>query len=162
DQAMALGMPGYAIGKLEQAEEQGMNPATVKWRLIDLYAQVGQPDKTFELITNLDDPGLFTGPGTPAHRQALDSFLIGDYAHATALWQRALAQLRGAQSIQALTAARGLVQGEPKGATAGFREVPGLVNEEATWEYELGLCLLESGNPDLGAELGGAGDHLAK
>jgi tetratricopeptide (TPR) repeat protein len=162
NRAMAMGMPGYAIAKLEQAEEQGMNLATVKWQLVDLYTQVGLPDKTFELVTNLDDPGLYTGPGTPAHRQATDSFLIGDYTHAKDLWRRALSQLRGTEAMQAMAAARSLIQGEAKGATATFREVPGLVNEEATWEYELGLCLLEAGNPEIEGDTTDAGDHMAK
>jgi hypothetical protein len=160
DMALSRGMPKYAIGKLELADEQGVNLNTVKWRLFDLYGQTAQPERAIELVANIDDPTLNTGPGTPSHRQGLASLLIGNYDNAASLWRsRALPQLRGALAAQALAAGRYLVDGEVKGASVSFRELPGEIGDEASWEMMLGLALLESGPISLNAGtslLGGA------
>lgn len=149
DYALSQGMPGYAIERLEAAEELGVSLDTVKSRLVDLYCQTGQPDKSFDLVSNIEDKALYTGPGTPAHRQGLVSFLLGDYDNAASLWRdRALQQVKADVSGGAVQAAQNLLQGNVKPSVAGFVHLPTLLLDEATWEYELGLCLIESGQPD--------------
>lgn len=157
DFALSRGMPGYAIERLEAAEELGVSLDNIKSRLVDLYCQTGQPDKTFELVSNIEDPALSTGPGTPSHRQGLVSFLLGDYDSAASLWRdRALKQIRTDVTLGAVQAAQNLLQGNVKPSVAGFTHLPSLLLDEATWEYELGLCLIESGQP------GSAASHLSR
>ncbi|MEO6808323.1 MAG: tetratricopeptide repeat protein [Isosphaeraceae bacterium] len=149
DFALSRGMPGYAIERLEAAEELGVSLDNVKSRLVDLYCQTGQPDKSFELVSNIEDPALSTGPGTPAHRQGRVSFLLGDYDNAASLWRdRALKQIRAEVTVGAVQSAQNLLQGNVKPSVAGFVHLPTMLLDEATWEYELGLCLIESGQPD--------------
>jgi hypothetical protein len=79
----------------------------------------------------------------------LVSFLLGDYDNATSLWRdRALQQIKADVSGGAVQAAQNLLQGNVKPSVAGFVHLPTLLLDEATWEYELGLCLIESGQPD--------------
>lgn len=155
--AMQRGCPGQAMAKLLQAEDQGVNPAAVKSQLVDLYLQTGQPEKTFDLVANIDDPALNTGPGTPSYRFGMVSLLIGDYENASSLWRdRAIPQLRNERTSQALLSSRSLLTGQIKAATVGIRELPGELQQGAEWETELGLCLLEAGDPE------GAATHLAE
>ena len=155
--AMQRGCPGLAMGKLALAEDQGVSLATVKSQLVDLYLQTGQPEKTFDLVANIDDPALNTGPGTPSYRFGMVSLLIGDYENASSLWRdRAIVQLRNERTSQALLSARSLLGGQIKAATVGIRELPGELQQGAEWEAELGLCLLEMGDPE------GAATHMAE
>ena len=54
--------------------------------------------------------------------------------------------------MRALTMAQLLTRGELTHATNFSLILPTLVSRQATWEYDLALCLLESGSPDRAAE----------
>ena len=79
DLCISYGMPGLAISKLADAEEQGVSAVSVRYRLVDLYCQTGQPEEALKEVSNIEDPALNTGPGTPSHRQGMFSFLLGNY-----------------------------------------------------------------------------------
>ncbi len=154
--AQQNGFPGIAIEELLAAESSGVSMAAVRWRLVDLYCQIGQPDEAYNLLdtTNVNDPSLATGPGTAAYRQGLVSFLLGFYGNAAFFWQlHALPQLQATQSVQALSAVRGFLFGDAEGLTRSTLELTGspgargLVQTEAMWESDLAFCLLESGLP---------------
>jgi tetratricopeptide (TPR) repeat protein len=154
--AMSQGTPGIAIREMEEAEATGLTQGALRSRLLDLYCQVGWPDKAFELlstVSNVEDASLNTGPGTASYRQGLVYFLIGNYDLSAALWRdRALPQLRGSQGLEALEAARAFVRGLPKEAADRYQELPGRVGNQAVWESELGYCLLEAGKPSEAAD----------
>ncbi|MBX6313188.1 MAG: hypothetical protein IRY99_09780, partial [Isosphaeraceae bacterium] len=158
EEASRRGMPGLAIARLEDAEKLGVSPNQVKWRLVDLYCQTGQPDRSFDVVnlSNTEDPALLTGPGTAFQRQGLISFLIGDYDNAALLWERAIFQIRMAQALESLQAARQLLAGQPRASAEQFQGLPNLVSLEASWEADLGFCLLESGHPQA------AGEHFTR
>jgi tetratricopeptide (TPR) repeat protein len=141
------------IRELEEAEAQGVGLSRVKSRLLDLYCLTGRPDKAVEQLGNLsvDDPALSTGPGTSPYRHGLMNLLVGNYANAATEWDRALLQLRGSESVDALESVRMVLHGEPRSAATSLQELPGRVRNQADWEFEIGLCLLESGNPELAA-----------
>jgi tetratricopeptide (TPR) repeat protein len=147
--AQGRGAVALAIRELEDAEQAGINAATVKWRLVDLYCDTGQPDRALELMASSDinDPNLDTGPGTAAFRQGRVNFLLGNYENAEFLWELAIRQVREAQTRQALAAASSLLRGQAQAATPAFLELPGQVGAQARWEFELALCLLEAGKP---------------
>jgi tetratricopeptide (TPR) repeat protein len=157
--AMSQGAPGIALQELSEAEQIGLSQGPAHAQLIDLYCQVGQADKAFELLGesgNVEDPALNTGPGTASYRQGLVYFLIGNYNFAALMWRdRAIRQLRDSQGMQALEATRSFLRGLVREAAQSIQELPGNVGNQAVWEAELGLCLLEAGKP---AE---AADHLA-
>jgi tetratricopeptide (TPR) repeat protein len=154
--ALSNGTPGIAIREMEEAEDSGLAQGALRARLIDLYCQVGWPDKAFELlgtISNVEDPSLNTGPGTASYRQGLVYFLIGNYELSAALWRdRALPQLRSSEGLEALEAARSLLRGLPREASEQFQALPGRISTQAVWESELGFCLLEAGKPSEAAE----------
>jgi tetratricopeptide (TPR) repeat protein len=155
DYALRQGAPGLAIQLLEEANESGVPMAQVKPKLLDLYCQVGEPDKALELFNMVDDPSLMTGAGTSAYRQGMANLLLGGYGVAASLWEtRALPQIRGTQSMEALEAGRILLRGEARASSQAFQELPGKVGTQAAWEFELGLCQLEGGSPSQ------AGEHL--
>jgi tetratricopeptide (TPR) repeat protein len=138
------------IREFEEAEAQGVGSARVKARLLDLYCLSGRPDRALEELSNLnqDDPALSTGPGTAAYRHGLMNLLLGNYEPTAKIWwDRALLQLRGAESVQALDSVRAFLQGEPRTATNVILELPGHVQNQSQWEFELGLCSLEAGRP---------------
>jgi tetratricopeptide (TPR) repeat protein len=138
-----------AIRELEGADQEGLDAATVKWRLIDLYCDTGQPDHALDLLSRSDinDPNLDTGPGTSAFRQGRVNFLLGNYENAEYLWERAIWQTRLMQAQQALGAAMALPKGAALAATRVLLELPGQIQSQARWEFELALCLLEAGKP---------------
>ena len=146
--ALIRGMVGLAIVELQEAQDAALSPG-VKARLFDLYCQAGQPDLAFELFNgNINDPSLSTGPGTGNYRQGLAYFLIGSYDMAASLWRdRAIPEIRAAGAIQALQAGRAFLQGNARSAADVIQELPDLVSNQANWEFELGLCLLEGGKP---------------
>jgi tetratricopeptide (TPR) repeat protein len=155
--ALSLGLVGMAIDELYEADQSAVRVNVVRPMLLDLYCQTGQPDRATDILGSTEDPSLGTGPGTAAHRQGLVSYLIGSYGFTATLWQqRAIPELRAAQAGQALVTGQSLLKGEIRAATQGFLQLPNQVNTEAGWEAELGLCLLESGDPDRAAE------HLTK
>ncbi|HWT77680.1 MAG TPA: hypothetical protein VN648_02635, partial [Candidatus Methylomirabilis sp.] len=153
------GAPGLAIGELEEANRGNMSPMIVKPQLVDLFCFTGQPDRAVELLSTgaSEDPNLGTEPGTSFLRQGQVYFLLGNYMTAAHLWQeRAIPRLRFDRSMRALLMAQVLARGELTKATKINLELPSLVSRQAYWEYELALCLLESGSPD------GAADYFAR
>jgi len=149
--ALAQGGVALAIEKLADAERNSMSPAVVKPRLIDLYCNTGQPDKALELLAvgAIDDPNLGPEPGAGALRQGRVYFLLGNYFSTATLWQtRAIPRLQADRSNRVLAAAGILTHGEATQTTNEFLAVPGSLNQQATWEYDLGMCQLEAGLPE--------------
>jgi len=52
--------------------------------------------------------------------------------------------------------ARDFLNGDVRGATTSYLQLPDRVTSESNWEADLALCLLESGDP------AGAGEHFTK
>ena len=168
--AQQRGMIGMAIAELKDVEAQGLRPEAVRARLVDLYCQVGQADKAQELVggpqSSLEDPSLETEPGMGYYRHARIFLLMGDYGSARALYSQAIARLRSNTIRMALDTASsstfpmggqtGTLQGNFPLATRLAMEMPAQVATEASWESELGLLLLEAGDPR------GAGDELTQ
>lgn len=156
--AMSQGTPGIAAQELSDADQSGLAQGALRAQLLDLYCQIGWVDRAFELLGetgNIEDPALNTGPGTASYRQGLVYFLIGSYDLAALMWRdRALRQLREAEGMQTLEAARSFLRGMARESAEVIQEMPGRVNTQAEWEAELGLCLVEAGKPSEAA------DHL--
>ena len=154
--ARANGAPGLAIHELEEANDAGANIPGVRPSLVDLYCEVGLPDKAFDVIfsLNVDDPTLSTGVGTASYRQGLVYLLLGNYENAVTLWRdKAIAQVRTQRNMEAPLAGGRLLQGEPVAAVRMFLELPEKVNLQAEWEFEVALAALEAGlSPDLVAD----------
>ncbi len=153
--ALQAGLVGQAITKLEEAQLAGTNPQAVNPRLLDQYCRIGQPDRALDLISGEnDDPNLSTGAGTSAYRNGMVSYLIGNSQVAAFRWQRtAIPQVQSEQLGMGLTAGVSVTRGDIKAATNAFLELPNKVNNQASWEFDLGMCLLEGGqSPDLAAE----------
>ncbi|HMB03546.1 MAG TPA: hypothetical protein VKP69_07380, partial [Isosphaeraceae bacterium] len=141
--------------ELEEADRSGINPALVRPQLLDLYCDTGQPERAVELLSsgNVEDPALGGEPGVSALRHGRVYFLLGNYEYAASLWQeRAIPQLRFERGARALSAGRMLVTGETQTALNTLINIPGKIATQAAWEYDLALCRLESGRPDLAAE----------
>ena len=152
------GAIGLAISELEEANRGNMSPLVVKPQLVDLYCLTGQPDRALELLSvgATEDPNLGTEPGSSFNRQGLVYLLLGNYATAEHLWHsRAIPRLRYDRSQRAMSMGQFITRGELTQATNASLVLPTLVNRQALWEYEVGLCMLESGS------LEGAGDTLA-
>ncbi len=153
--ALSQGGAGWAIGQLAEAERGGVSPAVVKPQLIDLYCNTGQPDKALELLSlgsTIDDPNLGSEPGTAALRQGQVYFLLGNYVSAATLWlERAIPRVRFERSMRALTAGQALTRGEAVGTSNAFIGLPSTLGQQASWEYDAAMCLLESGLPDQAA-----------
>jgi tetratricopeptide (TPR) repeat protein len=156
--ARQQGAIGMAIDKLARADESGDSPAIVKPLLLELYCLTGQPDKASEMLNvgAIGDPNLGTEPGMATYRQGLVFELIGNYRSAAGLFDRSLLQLRMSRSGKAMMAARSLIRGEDMLATNEFLGIPTSLEQQASWELDLAMCLLEGGEP---AE---AADHFTK
>jgi tetratricopeptide (TPR) repeat protein len=153
--AMQMGGAGMAIALLADAELANVSPAVVKPRLIDLYCNSGQPDKALDLfnVGAIDDPNLGTEPGAAALRQGRVYFLLGNYLSASTLWtDRAIPRLRLDRSGRVLGGGIALVRGEASAAANIFMAMPGSLLQQASWEYDLAMCELESGLPERAAE----------
>jgi tetratricopeptide (TPR) repeat protein len=152
--ALEQGAPQLAQAQFESAQQNGMSPAVVNPQLVDLYCNTGQPEKASELMSgNVEDPTLETEPGMAVFRNGLINLLLGNYEYAATLWgERALPRLRFERGRQALLAAQQFIRGEIKGASNAFLTAPGRISTQALWEYDLALCLLESGGPEKAAE----------
>ena len=154
--ARSNGAPGLAIHELEEVNDSGANIPMARPTLVDLYCEVGLPDKAFDVIFNLnvDDPSLSTGLGTASYRQGLVYFLLGNYGDTAKLWgDNSIRPLRLQRSLQAPMATQMLLGGDPVASTRMFLELPNKVSQQAEWEFELGLVALEGGlPPDLVAE----------
>ena len=118
DLCISYGMPGLAI---VATPRHGSRP--VRYRLVDLYCQTGQPEEALKEDEQHRGPHLNTGPGTPLHRQGMFSFLLGNYENTSRAWrERAIPQLQ-MRRVQSLQAGRGLLRGDVKPpTTAGFRD----------------------------------------
>jgi tetratricopeptide (TPR) repeat protein len=153
--ARQRGAAGLAITKFAEAERSGISLAAVKPRLIDLYCMTGQPDKALDLLSvgAVDDPNLGPEPGTAAYRQGLVYYLLGNYLSTASLWQeRAIPRLRFDRSERVLGAGRALTIGEAMVAANNLLALPGTLNQQATWEYDLAICQLEAGLPEEAAK----------
>jgi tetratricopeptide (TPR) repeat protein len=152
--ARSRGAPGLALVELEEADRTGLSPAVAKPQLVDLYGDTGQPEKAQELLgtSPLEDTAIDSAPGSAAARQARVNYLLGFYESAARLWQdTAITRLRFDRALRALNHTVTLIRGQPDAATRLVLELPGRVELQAAWEYDLGLCLLEAGRPDLAA-----------
>jgi tetratricopeptide (TPR) repeat protein len=159
--AINAGFPGIAIHELEEAENTGVPLDQFLSMLVNLYCRTGQPEKANEKLTNrpLEDPALFGGPGTPAYTHGLVNFLMGYYDNTIVFWRdNALGQALFTEKSQELEVARDILRGVPENAVSAAIDVtgipgkPGLIESESTWEFELALCLLEAGDPDLAGQ----------
>lgn len=153
--AIQNGAPGLAIQELEEADRTNLSPALVKPQLLDLYSDTGQPEKAAEVLGagSPDDPSLGGEPGLAALRQGQVYFLLGNYEDASLLWdKRAIQQLRFDRSERALSQLQTFLRGIPKPSVNTLVTIPSKLATQASWEYDLGLCLLEAGAPELAAE----------
>ena len=155
--AESNGFPGFALQELEEAENQGVPLEKILNMMVGLYCRTGQPEKANERLQNrqLDDPALYGGAGTPAYTHGLVNLLMGYYDNTVAFWRdTALVQALMSERSQKLAVAREVLAGLPDRAiptTLDLTGTPGragLIETEASWEFELALCLLESGNPE--------------
>ena len=148
-------MPGLAIQELEEADRTGLSPAVVKPMLIDLYCDTGQPDKAAGLLSigGAEDMAQGGEPGSSAERHARVYHLLGNYEDAAILWEkRAIPQVRFDRTSRALGQLQTFLRGEPKAAVISLLSIPQKIATQAAWEFDLALCRLESGMPDLAAE----------
>jgi hypothetical protein len=152
--ARSRGAPGLALVDLEEADRTGVAPAIARSQLVDLYCDTGEPEKAQEVLSRgaLEDTALENEPGGAAARQARVNFLLGFYESAARLWaDQAINRIRFDRGLRALSGTATMIRGQPKAATELLLELPGKVEVQAAWEYELGLCMLEAGRPDLSA-----------
>ncbi len=153
--AVAQGMPGLAIHELEEAERTATNPALVKPQLLDLYCDTGQPDKAAEILGGgtIDDPSFGAEPGIAALRHSRVYFLLGndDYA-GTLLTTYAIPRLQLDRALRVFDSSRYLLHGEGKIVTSNLLQLPSRVSQQAEWEFEAGMVLLEGGLPSKAAE----------
>jgi len=152
--ALNQGAPGLAIIEFEEADRSSMSPAVVKPQLVDLYCSTGQPDRALEQLSSgvAEDPNLGE-PGTSTFRQGQVYLLLGNYLSAASLWQeRAIPRLRLDRSMKAVMTGQRMMRGDLGGVANDSLAIPGLIRRQASWEYELAQCLLESGEPARGAE----------
>lgn len=165
-QAIQLGAPGLAIHELEEADRTNLQPRIVKPQLLDLYCDTGQPDKALEMLTqgNVDDASLGTEPGAAAMRKARVYFLLGNYDVAAALWEGpAIQQLRFERSFRSILQLQTMLRGDTKQGMIMLLDIPKKVATQASWEFELGICRLESGVPDASPDHPeGAASHFTK
>jgi len=104
-------------------------------------------------VGSIDDPNLGSEPGSSALRQGRIYFLLGNYNSAATLWQEhAIPRLRFDRAVRALEAGRALTRGEAIGVTSAFLSLPTLIGQQASWEFDLAMCWLESGLPGQAAE----------
>ena len=154
--ARSQGAYGLAIQELEEADQSGGNPTSIRPGLIDLYCETGQPDKAFDLLgtSNSDDPTFSTGVGTSPYRQGRVHFLLGNYANAVILWTtKAIPPLRMQRSFQGLSTAQMILTGEPVSATRTLIDIPGMISQQAEWEFDTALAALEGGvAPEIAAQ----------
>ncbi|WP_205678636.1 tetratricopeptide repeat protein [Aquisphaera insulae] len=153
--AREQGAVGRAISELEEAYHQNMSPVIVKPLLVDLYCSTGQPDRAMELLSvgASEDPSLGSEPGASYRRQGLIYLLLGNYLSAANFWQeRAIPRLRYERTSRALSTAQFVSRGDLVSAASTDLTLANLLGQQAGWEFELGVCLLESGTPDRAAD----------
>jgi hypothetical protein len=146
------GAPGLAEVELEEADRTGVGAALARSELVDLYCDTGEPEKAQEVLSRgtLEDTALGGEPGAAAAQQARVNVLLGFYESAARFWEdQAINRLRFDRGLRALSGTATMIRGQPKAATALMLELPGKIDLQAAWEYDLGMCLLEAGRPDL-------------
>jgi tetratricopeptide (TPR) repeat protein len=149
--ARQQGGVGLAIKRLETAETSGDPVAVVKPQLLDLYCNTGQPDKALDLLNvgSIGDPNLGSEPGVATYRQGLVYYLLGNYLSTASLWnERSIPQVRLMRSSRTLDAAKALAHGQAIAAVDQFLGIPGSLDQQASWEFDLAICQLEAGLPD--------------
>ncbi|WP_337176476.1 tetratricopeptide repeat protein [Paludisphaera sp.] len=152
--ALSQGAAGLAIAEFEDAHRSNLSPTLVKPQLLDLYCATGQPERALEVIapTGATDPSL-GDPATAAFRQGLVYKLMGNYSYAVVLWRnQALPRLAYDRTSSALEVIGSLRQGSVIGAVNAAQGVPGMLQRQASWSFDLAQCLLESGDPEGAAE----------
>ncbi|WP_165249982.1 tetratricopeptide repeat protein [Paludisphaera soli] len=152
--ALSQGAAGLAMIQFEDAERGNMSPTIVKPQLLDLYCGTGQPERALELLSSagVEDANLGE-PDLAAYRQGLVYKLWGNYPSAASLWQgRAIPRVAYDRSAKALGITGRSLRGELTAATNDAMSTPGMINREADWEFELGQCLLEAGEPERAVE----------
>jgi tetratricopeptide (TPR) repeat protein len=153
--ARQQGAVGEAIGKLAEAERNGVSPMYVKPQLIDLYCATGQPDKAMDLlgVGSVEDPSLGTEPGAAAYRQGMVYMLLGNYLVTDSLWrEKSIPRVRFHRTGQLLTAGQLSVRGNAMMSTNTLLTIPNSLQQQATWEFDLAMCQLEGGLPDAASE----------
>jgi tetratricopeptide (TPR) repeat protein len=147
--ALAQGAAGWAVNQLADAERNNVSPAVVKPQLVDLYCNTGQPDKALDLLSGaVDDVNLGAQPGVAALRQGVVYHLLGNYQSAATLWtERAIPRLRVERSNRVVMAGQAFVRGETIPSVSTLLAVPGSITQQAQWEYDVAMCLLEAGDP---------------
>jgi tetratricopeptide (TPR) repeat protein len=163
--AQSYGFTGIALHELEDAESQGVSADEVLASIVNLDLRTGQPDRANEKLGGrpLEDRALYSGPGTPEFLNGLVNMLLGFYDNTVTFWRdKAIMKVRMSEGTQGLDVARRFLVGMPQEAVQTTLELTGqpgqsgLVETQAAWEFDLALCLLESGDP---AE---AGRHFTK
>lgn len=152
--AMSQGAAGLAITEFEDAHRSNLSPTLVKPQLLDLYCSTGQPERALEVIapTGATDPSL-GDPSTAAFRQGLVYKLMGNYSYAAILWQgQALPRIAYDRTSKAVDLANSMRRGDLIAAANDGSAIPGMLSRQASWSYDLALCLLESGAPEPAAE----------
>jgi tetratricopeptide (TPR) repeat protein len=153
--ARQQGAVGLAIERLAAAETSGDSTALVKPQLVDLYCNAGTPEKAMDLLNvgSIGDPNLGAEPGTATYRQGLVYYLLGNYLSTASLWgDRAIPQLRMERTNRALGAGKGFILGQAVAASNQFLSIPGNLEQQASWEFDLALCELEAGRPEEAAK----------
>ena len=78
--------------------------------------------------------------------------LLGNYLSTVSLWQdRSIPRVRFQRSNQLLAAGQQAVRGNVLQATDIFLSHPTILGKQATWEFDLAICQLEAGLPDVAA-----------
>ena len=153
--AIENGAPGLALRELIEADNSASTPGLVKPRLLDLYCDVGAPDKAVEMLTSgqIEDPNFGTEPGESAMRQGRAYFLQGNTEYAATLWEKyAIPRLRHERGSKALAATTGLARGDVQEAARMLLDIPDKIALQSNWEFEAGICRLEEGMPVLAAD----------
>ncbi|MHC5537715.1 tetratricopeptide repeat protein [Singulisphaera rosea] len=154
--ALSQGALRIAIKELDDALQINVNPTIVTPRLLDLYCDTGQPEKALDLLaksSNVDDPNFGSEPGTSALRQGRVYFLLGNYEYAATLWQtNAIQRISFERTLSTLNAGRAMIRGDAKSSTSVLESIPTKIATQATWEFDLASCRLESGEPTKAAE----------
>ena len=146
--AVRQGLAELGLRYLMEAEQSGVGLATVRIQLVDLLCDIGRPDQAIPYLSGGDEQSLSNGPGTAQFRQGRVYFLMGDYRTASELWRSlALPQLRASRAQEALQTATLMMTGQAMSAVQTALNVPAQLQQQADWEYLLGVTLLEGGFP---------------
>ncbi len=96
------------------------------------------------------------------YRQGLVYLLLGNYRSAATLFERSILQVRMDRSNRAMMAAKSMARGEEMAATDQFLAIPSSLQQQASWEFDTGICLLEGGELFQNGDQLGAAEHLTR